>query len=150
MKMASIDSIHVYVETGSGFEADTDGSVYLGICGREFYLDSNADDFEKGAKQTFKFGLNSNIKNSRLNDPREQWRRYTKDLEKFPVYIRFESKGGLDKFLGWHVNRVLVTVNPWTSGYWQFGALKNENESIWLGESVGKVLYLELERRGEL
>lgn len=45
--MADITSFDITIQTGDVNGAGTDGSVYLGICGREFHLDTSKDDFER-------------------------------------------------------------------------------------------------------
>ena len=46
--MARVFSVTPLVWTSEDSDAGTDGSVYLGIGGREFKLDSPRDDFERG------------------------------------------------------------------------------------------------------
>ena len=43
--MAQIESIEVNVQTLDVDGAETDGSLYLGVCGREFHLDTCVNDF---------------------------------------------------------------------------------------------------------
>ena len=47
--MAQIESIQVNIETGDESGGGTDGSIYVGVGGREFHLDTSADDFERGS-----------------------------------------------------------------------------------------------------
>jgi hypothetical protein len=49
--MTAIMQIRVQLNTGTPSGAGTNGDVYLGICGREFHLDTSADDFERSAKR---------------------------------------------------------------------------------------------------
>ena len=44
--MADINRIDVLIATASGSGSGTDGNVYIGVAGREFYIDSAQDDFE--------------------------------------------------------------------------------------------------------
>jgi len=46
--MAQITGCLCQIITGKMSGAGTDGSVFLGLCGREFRLDSTADDYERG------------------------------------------------------------------------------------------------------
>ena len=46
--MADIQSIAALLFTSRAEDASTDGDVYLGIGGREFYLDTSEDDYESG------------------------------------------------------------------------------------------------------
>ena len=54
--MPQITSIHLTLITGNASGAGTDGDVYLGICGREFFVDTTANDFERGASREYIFG----------------------------------------------------------------------------------------------
>ena len=89
--MPAIEIIDIKIVTGNVSGAGTDGEVYLGICGREFRLDTSGDDFKRGANDIFRLGSNANIKNKERNDPRNPQHR-TDDLDKFPVYIRLEPR----------------------------------------------------------
>jgi len=112
--MAPISKIEVEIKTGDVANAGTDGHVYLGICGREFYLDrGNVNDFEKGHTDTFILGGNAaNILNKGENDPRKP-QLDTENLpnnvgvDGFPVYIRFEPRGGNPD---WNLETVSVRV----------------------------------------
>jgi hypothetical protein len=47
--MAALEKISVQIRTGNREGGGTDGDIYIGICGREFFLDSrrsSTDDFE--------------------------------------------------------------------------------------------------------
>ena len=44
--MPQINSIQLHLQTGDLSGAGTDGDVYLGVCGREFSIDTTSDDFE--------------------------------------------------------------------------------------------------------
>lgn len=128
--MAVIESINLRIVTGNVSGAGTDGAVYLGICGREFRIDSSGDDFKRGAIDIFRLGSNSNIKNEERNDPRNPKLR-TEDLDKFPVYIRLEPKGDAPD---WNLKFVGVQAG------FEFGA--NFTRGLWLGRRFGKVCYL--------
>jgi len=68
--MASIKKISININTASDSGAGTDGDVYIGFCGREFFCDTTADDFERGSSRTYVFGEGSTVLNASLNDPR--------------------------------------------------------------------------------
>ncbi len=54
--MAAITGILCQVVTGNFSGAGTDGRVYLGLGGREFRLDSTADDFERASIREYVMG----------------------------------------------------------------------------------------------
>ena len=100
--------IDVGVATGCQGGAGTDGDVYIGVCGREVYIDTAYDDFEQNSNRTYILGAGANIEYAGYNDPRNP-QLNTADLDKFPVYLRFEPRGdGPD----WNLEQVDVTVNP--------------------------------------
>ena len=88
--MAAITRIDVRIKTGrgSGFPG-TDGDVYIRIGGREFFVDSEADDFEPGSDRTYTFGEGANVRDAALNDPRSPYQLLTQNLNRFPINIRF-------------------------------------------------------------
>ena len=61
--MPNLTKIDVNIATGDRGGAGTDGSVYLGIGGREFHCDTSANDFERGSSRTYTFGEESNVRN---------------------------------------------------------------------------------------
>lgn len=137
--MAPIKSILAVVTTGDRTFAETDGEVFLGICGREFNLDTAANDFQQAdLDKGFILGEGSNVLFPELNDPRSP-QLDTNDLSAFPKYIRFEPGAELAG-KGWNLERVTVTVNP---GSFVFDnlALKG-TPNIWLGQNCGKFFYL--------
>ncbi len=134
--MANIKSIKVVVSTMDEEDAGGDGPVYLGICGREFSIDSSDDDFERGANFTYQFGEGGSVQNSELNDPREP-QLQTEDADRFPVYIRLEHPTE-----HWKVQRVSVHLNDGSFPLWDtFGHIP-DTQGIWLGRLAGRVLYL--------
>ena len=143
-----IKKIEVCLTTGNEDSAGTNGEVYLGICGREFYLDADRNDFEKGDYWPYILGDAANILHKQYNDPRKFWPRHTEDLEKFPVYIRFEPRRPGDPYDNWLLEQVTVKVNP-GPGEWTFEALAGEGVKLWLGLTRGKICYLELVEKGE-
>ena len=54
--MPQIASITLHLQTGDLSGAGTDGDVYLGLCGREFSIDSTRDDFESGDGRSYVLG----------------------------------------------------------------------------------------------
>jgi hypothetical protein len=129
--MAAIRKISAKIVTSNIENAGTDGDVYLGICGREFYLDSSADDFERGSNRTYILGDGSNVLNSRENDPRNPQLDSAR-LDDFPVYIRFEPQG---ENADWNLSFVSVEVAGRNYGV-------NFQRGLWLGRKVGKFCYL--------
>lgn len=135
--MTAIRRIDVRLVTKADPGADTDGEVYIGVGGREFYIDSAQDDFELGADDTYVLGQGSNVLNSARNDPTSP-PLDTSDLDKFPVYVRFEPTGSAPD---WHLGRADVTVNPGTNQV-KYSALAGSPD-IWLSQKSGKFCYLE-------
>ena len=86
----------------------TNGSVYLGIAGREFRLNNSGNDFVPGSETIFTLGQNNSVKNRELNDPKLP-RLRVDDLTTFPVYLRFEPRIDGDQ---WSLDETTVTVNP--------------------------------------
>jgi len=141
--MANIARIDVRLLTGTkngiGSEGPgTDGDVYIGIAGREFFIDTTADDFERGADKNYVLGDGANVNFREFNDPREP-QLSTDDLGKFPVYLRFEPGGSNPD---WNVERVRVTVNPGRSEI-RFDNVRLAGlPDIWLGQRMGKTVHL--------
>jgi hypothetical protein len=135
--MAAITRIDVRLKTGARSGAGTDGDIYLGIGGREFSLDSAADDFEAGSDRVYVFGQGANVVSADANDPRQPYGLRTETLARFPVYLRFEPKTGDDN---WNLESIGVTVNP-GPGQLQFGAMGG-SDHLWLGRRFGKTCYL--------
>lgn len=131
--MASITKIDVRIKTGNRDDAGTDGGVFLGICGRELLLDTNKNDFEQGQDQTFTLGKDSNSRDPQSSDPTKPFPFDTRDLDSFPMWIRFEPGNGRDS---WNVEAVVATVNPGSTQK-KYGALPRE-ENLWLGKASGQ------------
>src|SRR3954451_15060131 len=99
--MPQVTGILCQVITGNVDGGGTDGRVYLGLGGREFRLDSGANDFGRGSWREFVMGLGPvqpeppstqvRVLNSEQNDPRVGLPIRRLDT---PVYIRFEPVGG--------------------------------------------------------
>jgi hypothetical protein len=133
--VTNINSIIVLLNTGDQSGAGTDGDVYLGICGREFYLDTSADDFERNSSRQYVLGQGANTLNAAKNDPRNP-RILVEDVDQFPVYIRFNPQSRGDN---WNLIRVAVTVND--SAFPQYEALLERQGGIWLGTRSGLFFY---------
>ena len=133
--MANIQSIHVNVQTGTDADADADGAIYLGFCGREFSIDSSADDFEKGSTRTYIFGSGSNVQNASKNDPRNPQLK-TENVDRFPVYIRMGTSDH------WQLKRVTVTMNNSLFPMWDTAGLLGIAGKFWLGPTAGMILYI--------
>src|SRR5512133_3078802 len=98
--MPQIESIQVNIETGDESGAGTDGSIYVGVGGRECHLDTSADDFERGSSRLYGLGIGSDVVNPAVNDPRKQFM-HTEDVESFPIYVRFEPNDSGDNWNLW-------------------------------------------------
>lgn len=140
--MAAISKVEAYVFTAEDSGGGTDSYVYLGLGGREFALDTTADDFEQGAVQTFVLGEDGNVVNPATNDPRRP-QLDTSDLHLFPVYLRIEPSGSEPD---WCLERAIVTVNPDQDSLAKYDFLSlagtEAHQKIWLGTRHGKILYL--------
>ena len=136
--MAQIESIHVNIETGDESGAGTDGSIYVGVCGREFHLDTSADDFEHGSSHEYVLGAGSDVVNPAVNDPRKQSLQ-TEDVESFPIYVRFEPNNSGDN---WNLARAEMSLNNDFFPRWVTESFISEAEGIWLGQRSGNVVHL--------
>jgi hypothetical protein len=140
--MALIQSIRVQIVTGHQAVVvssnlsppGTDGDVYLGIGGREFHLDTMADDFEASSDRTYILGPDANVNNPLINDPRSP-QLDTDSLDRTPVYIRFAPEDRNDH---WDLERVRVTVNPGP----QEVVFEANPGNLWLGMRSGTYCYL--------
>ena len=140
--MALVDSIQARVITGSQgivisgnvSPPGTDGDVFLGIGGREFRLDTTADDFENFSDRTYILGSGANVNNPLINDPRLP-QLDTDLLDRTPVYIRFAPENRNDH---WDLERVRVTVNPGP----QEVVYEANVGNLWLGVRSGTYCYL--------
>jgi hypothetical protein len=132
--MANINRINVLIVTANASGAGTDGSVYLGVCGREFHTDTNSDDFERNSSRSYVFGEGTNVNNASTNDPRHP-ALFTEDIDKFPIYIRFNPKSGSDS---WILDRVSVSFNDGLFPLYE----RNQKEPLVLGSRSGLICYL--------
>lgn len=132
--MAAINKIEVFLQTASVRDAETDGRVYAGIGGREFVCSiDDHEDFPRGGSDVYVFGAGANVEWVAANDPRNPQIR-EEDLDRFPVYIRFDQ--GSESH--WALQRATVSVN---------GSIAPRYESrlrapLWLGLGAGAYCYL--------
>lgn len=96
--MPPIERIHLRLDTADTSGAKTDGHVYLGICGREFRVNSPENDFQQGASDSFRFGHLDNVENSAVNDPRAP-QLFEEQADQFPVYLRFDPENRGDDWI---------------------------------------------------
>ncbi|GAA2113890.1 hypothetical protein [Streptomyces synnematoformans] len=137
--MADITKIVARILTADIAEAKTDsGTLYLGIAGREFVLETPANDLEQGATDEFVLGDGANVDQAVYNDPRKP-QLTTEDLDRYPAYLRYL---GTD---GWCLERATVTVNPGDDSH-VFDNLDlqglGEERRIWLRNDYGQQVGL--------
>lgn len=136
-----ITKIELVLRTANTSGAGTDGDVFLGVGGREFFVDSQGDhdDFERGATRTYIFGSGATVNRPSENDPRSPWQLDFLDLALTPKYLRFEPGGD------WHIGRVDLTViysgTPQVPGGSVHFQRFEGNANLWLGERRGKFVY---------
>lgn len=130
--MADIERLSILLTTSDDSGSGTDGDVYVGIAGREFYLDTNADDFERGAQRTYVVGLDANVKHAGQNDPRKPQLR-VEDIDRFPVYVRFAGKARGDN---WRLENVFITINDVSFPQYE------RRDEITMGTRATSVLHL--------
>ena len=135
--MTDITTINVLIITGEHEDAGTgNGTVYLGICGREFCCNTSADDFKSGAGNNFVFGAGSNVLRAASNDPRKPQLR-VEDLALFPAYIRHDQRNSSH----WHLFQASVVINGNAFIFDTFET-KLGLDGIWLGVNSGEYCYL--------
>jgi hypothetical protein len=145
--MAVVETIFLRLKTRDAPYAGTDTDVFLGIGGREFPIDSDRDDFERGDDRTYILGDKPNVLPENpeyigdtfygAGDPEEPYVVKTEKLNLFPVYIRVEPT---DDSSSWQLDYVEVRVNPETDNI-IYSALEDVDEYIFLGYE-GHILYL--------
>ena len=156
--MADITSIHLRLTTGTQFDSESDPDVYLGIGGREFYVDSEDEDyndFEWGDDRVYVFGEYpslipttppyTKVFKPYANDPRKPYFLKTENLDLFPVYIRYHYHPGdaiqhFHKDDYWLLEFVNIVVNPDTDNI-IYSALGGD-ERLWFGRYWGNILYI--------
>jgi hypothetical protein len=142
--MAQITGVLCQIITGKISGAGTDGDIFLGLCGREFVLDSTADDFERGSWREYILGEPNlpppelHVRNPEYNDPRsEGFPLDSANLDRSPVYIRFEPEGSDDN---WNLATAVILV--YTGNFFKAYMPPLEFHNLWLGQKMGKVLFL--------
>jgi zinc metalloprotease ZmpB len=108
-----ISQIKLTVTTGEK-DINQNDRVYLGIGGREFRCrkdgDSDANPFHlKHQTVSLVFGVDSNVEDPTINDPRNPFIDTT-DISEFPVYLRTEPNTGT-----WEITNAKVETTPFTS-----------------------------------
>lgn len=136
--MTLITSIQFQLITGSMSGAGTDGDVYLSVCGREFYVDTSADDFERGSSRLYVFGDGANVNNPPTNDPR-QHNLHIENVNNFPVYLRFQPRSRTDN---WNVQRAEVSFNQNIFPRWDTASFISQREGIWMGTRSSMFLHI--------
>jgi hypothetical protein len=136
--MANLNSLHVHIKTSRRNNADTDGDVYIGIAGREFRCDTTADDFEENSDRIYKFGAGANVTNTANNDPRNP-QLAVEDVDRFPVYIRFEQDLTDHDGGEWNLESAVVHLNQTTTPQYES---RLGRSGLWLGKTSGSFLYL--------
>jgi hypothetical protein len=138
--MTKINTIKVNIETGDLSGAGTDGDVYVGVAGREFFLDTTRDDFERGSSRQYVLGSGSNVNNAGVNDPRKQ-NLLVEAVDFFPVYIRFQPESRGDN---WQLQRAVLTLNEDFFPQWDSAGIvfADPAQGIVLGVRAGLVVHL--------
>lgn len=133
--MALIQTIKVLIRTGDKSGAGTDGDVYVGCFGREFYLDTKADDFERGSQRIYTLGEGGNTQYKELNDPRHP--QLDDSAPPVPAYIRFVGRSRTDQWQLLNV-AILVNANP-VSGY---ALSQGSDDGFWMGTHGTSVVFI--------
>jgi hypothetical protein len=147
--MAKITGILCQMITGHVEDAGTDGDIYLGLGGREFHLDSTADDFERSSYREYIMGAppippsttpppRVQVLNQDKNDPRKGYPLDTNNLSRTPVYIRFEPQPSAPDHWNLNFAAVLVYDTKFVIGYTPPPFFDN----LWFGHQSGNILYL--------
>jgi hypothetical protein len=151
--MARITGLLCMIITGDIANAGTDGVVFLGIGGREFRIDSNADDNERGDWREYVMGRGPveplpptqvRVRNGEYNDPRVGFPLDTGRLGRSPVYLRFEPEGPSPN---WNLRYAAALVYVSESQFELAYTVPDEFDNLWLGKDMGKILYLTNEFR---
>jgi hypothetical protein len=129
--MSVVDTIQVTIATGN---PGTDGNVYLGCGGREFLLDTSANNFQARSQDHFVLGQQANVNNAAFNDPQASMPLVLEDLGAFPAWLRFDGGGT------WEAASVSVLAQAGVRAV-GFTAL-GEGRRITLGGATGRRLFL--------
>ena len=146
--MAIVKGIMALIHTSDVDGAGTDGGVVLGIGGREFRIDSSADDFKRNSRAAYIFGdvtedtapyVRRTVSNPQYNDPRSPMHLYSENLDLTPVYLRWEYGGNSPD---WSIEDAAVWAFTETTstGYFPPSA----PSGLWLGDRMGTVLRFPL------
>lgn len=144
--MSAIQSIVAMTWTADRKDAGTDGDVYLGIGGREFYIDLwDVDDNERGRAYSAVIGPAATISQPAMNDTRYPYQLYTERLDDFPVYLRFRGDNH------WCLSAALVLVyggTSWSDLHFSRGYSTpypaDLDKGLWLGPGAGECIHLKL------
>jgi hypothetical protein len=141
MKERLVRRIVVDVVTSHATGAGTAAPVMLGLGGREFRLQVDADeDFERGAESNFQLGEDANVQHPSRNDPRLGVPIHVRDVLSHPVYVKLLAKADKDD---WLVEGVTVRVIPQGERRAiRYAALEGPQQTAWLGLQSGTVLHL--------
>jgi hypothetical protein len=153
--MSHVETIFLRFKTVDIIGAGTDLEVYVGVGGREFYIESQRefDDFERGDDRTYIIGNEPSVlpKNPEYIGAGElsHYQIKTETLHLFPVYVRVESDirwGGETKPESrntWFLDYVEIRVNPEKENITYSAMDENDSENyIRLGLFDGRFLYL--------
>lgn len=139
--MNPIRFMQLTITTADVDNAGTDADVFLGLHGREFYVDSNDDTegFEQGSVKTYRYGKTPNVFNASENDPRDP-QLDTDQLLFFPVYLRIVPVGSSP---AWKLQFAEVTFNGDPAPKFETTLLDRDDtkSGIWLGRTSGVVAY---------
>ena len=147
-EVAKITGILCQVVTGDFSGAGTDGQIFLGLAGREFCLDSSADDFERGSLREYIMGRGPlepptppqiRVRNPERNDPRVGFPLDTANLSKCPVYIRFEPEKAGDL---WNVSFAAALVYRDEGVFVAAFLVPPDFDNLWVGRNCGEALHL--------
>ena len=147
--MTKIKGIRCQVLTSPDEDSGTDGDIYLGICGREFHLDSSSDDFERNSWREYILGappagtggpssIEAQVRDKDMNDPRIGLPLDTSNLGRSPVYIRFEPQTPDGDHWKLYFAAALVYDTKFVTGY----TPPEGFDQLWLGHKAGKIVYL--------
>ena len=147
--MAKITGILCQIITGDVSGAGTDGRVYLGLGGREFLMNSTADDYERDCWREYVMGRGPiepdlparqiRVLEGDQNDPRVGFPLDTAQLTRTPAYIRFEPTGSNSN---WNLRSVIALVYTGAGQFFASFRPPDRFDNMWLGHDFGKMLYL--------
>jgi hypothetical protein len=136
--MTAVRSLHVSIQTSGASGAGTDGDVYVGFGGREFSLDTSADDYEAGSSRVYRLGDGATVLNAAVNDPRSP-QLVAENADRFPVWLRFSPQNREDN---WILSRAVVTVNDALFPMWDTAEYISPRTGLRLGVHSGLFVHL--------